>query len=126
MLVGHARRRAAFGIDGPGFRQLDRAGDQGRSPMGSGTSPPARVGETSTWPLARLPEAAAVRAGHPDRMLAPRSSPGQALPGQGGVVNDEHGIRAADDVLERVVTLQAEPPWAAGSRHSPDPSRPRR
>jgi hypothetical protein len=68
--------------------------------------------------------------------------------GRGGVVDDEHRVwaadervrpleqepaqgrvipgRAADEMLELVVTLQAEPPWAAGSKHSPGPSRPRR
>ena len=49
--------------------------------------------------MARLPEAAAVLARHPDRV--------PALLGQGGVVDDQHRVRPAD---QRVRPLDQEPP----------------
>ena len=64
------------------------SGRNSRSPSGSGTSPRARVSETSDLAVGALAQGPAVLPGHADRALA--------LLRQGGVVDHQHRLRAAD------------------------------
>ena len=93
VLLGHARAGAALGVGGPTFRQEQPQPDRHRDlAPGQGE----RDQDLAVGPLA---EAAAVLARDPDRV--------PALLGQGGVVDDEYRVGAAD---QGIGPLDQEPP----------------
>lgn len=93
VLLGHARAGAALGVGGPAFRQEQPQPDRHRDlAPGQGE----RDQDLAVRPLA---EAATVLAGDPDRV--------PALLGQGGVVDDQYRVGAAD---EGIGPLDQEPP----------------
>ena len=83
--------RAASGTPAAAQRSgssVQQVGRNSRSPTGTGTSPRASVSETSTWQFAVLPSS-------PQYCGA---TPTEAVPflGMPGVVDHQHGVRAAD------------------------------